>query len=189
MTFVGHCMTGVAIGLVVIPSRTPRSRLIFCLAGCAIAANMPDFNIRHWGHYDYLFSHSIFVNSAIILILALAIDLISKIFNRKISWRLLIAWAGAWLSHLLLDTFYNHGLGLCMFWPFSKSALVLPMPWFHTIKVEAGFITWHNLSEFITEFLFFSLVVVPAIYFRWRCCAGDATRPSPPAPLPKGEGS
>jgi hypothetical protein len=186
MTFVGHCMTGVAIGLVIIPTRTPRSRMFFGLAGCAVAANMPDLPIRHWGHDDYLFSHSLFVNSAIILLFVLAIALISKVFERKISWRLLFAWANAWLSHLLLDTLYNHGLGLSMFWPYSNAALALPIPWFHTIEVEAGLTAWHNLREYLFEFLSFSLIVVVAILIRWRCTV-NAVSPLNSAPLSKSE--
>lgn len=164
-------MTGLAIGLIAIPPYVSRSRLIFGLTYCAIAANMPDLGIAHWGHSNYAVSHSIFVNGAIILALASAIAYVSKISTREISWALLFALAGAWLSHLLLDTFYNHGLGLRMFWPFSKAALALPMPWFHTIDIKQSFTAWHNMSEFLTEGLFFTLLLAPAFFIRRRRCS------------------
>ncbi len=169
MTFVGHCMTGVAIGLVLIPQHFSRRQLLAGLAGCAVAANLPDLEVPYWGHANYGVSHSIFVNAALILALVGAAALLVRLWGLKVSWKLIAAWAVAWLSHMLLDSFYNHGLGVRIFWPFSNAALVLPIPWFHTINLHKSFWSWYNMSAFLSEFCFYLPFVAGAfLYCLWR---------------------
>jgi membrane-bound metal-dependent hydrolase YbcI (DUF457 family) len=174
MFSLGHSLTGVAVGLVSIPTPIPNNRLLLGLTACAIAANTPDFRIPHWGHEEYAFSHSLVVTSAFILLLSLVTTLAAKWFKKTIPWKIYLAVGGAWMSHLLLDTFYNHGKGLKMFWPLSDAAIALPMPWFHNIDVHAGFFAWSNISEYISEFLFFSVVVLIAWVVRRRLSFNDS---------------
>ena len=56
----------------------------------------------------------------------------------------MLAGAVAWYSHLLLDTLYNHGKGLAIFWPFGSGRVALPIPWFSTLKV-IPLLSSHNL--------------------------------------------
>ncbi len=72
----------------------------------------------------------------------------------------------AWISHLLLDTFYNHKRGLALFWPLSNARLALPIPWLAVVSrpflpVRAG-----NLRIILLDFLTFFPLVILAIIFR-----------------------
>jgi hypothetical protein len=74
--------------------------------------------------------------------------------------------ASAWLSHLLLDSFYNHGKGISIFWPFSKARLALPIPWFDLGVGSPA----HIMHVFLIEFLSYFPWLVLAILFRrkWK---------------------
>ena len=70
----------------------------------------------------------------------------------------------AWLSHLLLDSFYNHGSGIPIFWPVSDASLSLPIPRFSTLDLKQAIFSNHNLSVFGIEFLAYSPLVVAAYF-------------------------
>jgi hypothetical protein len=182
MTFVGHCITGTSIGLFLISPRCTNRQLLIGVVCCAIAANFPDLKIKHWGHDDYLFSHSLFVNCGIIASITLVMALMARPLHLKVHWRIISALSLAWLSHLLLDTFYNHGFGLKMFWPLSNTSLAFPIPWFHTIDVSAGYLAWHNLQEFILELASFSLLAIAACFLRWRILNSISPNENPKSP-------
>ncbi|MEM7699975.1 MAG: metal-dependent hydrolase [Verrucomicrobiota bacterium] len=128
MTPVGHSLTGAAIALAVLPSGATRQRLAATVGAFVLLANLPDFPIPGWGHDRYHVSHSLFVVSPILIFVAVICFTYPKL--RKICGepRIIIAGAIAGLSHLLLDTFYNHGKGLAMFWPLSNSRLIEKVP-------------------------------------------------------------
>jgi membrane-bound metal-dependent hydrolase YbcI (DUF457 family) len=67
-----------------------------------------------------------------------------------------------WLSHLLLDSFYNHGYGVAIFWPFSTARLALPMPWF-SVVTEPMYFAAEGFREYLAEFVFYSLFLVTAL--------------------------
>ena len=72
----------------------------------------------------------------------------------------------AWLSHLLLDSFYNHGKGIAIYWPFSNARLALPIPWF---DVGAGSLA-HLLQVFLIEFISYIPFLLLALLIRqsWK---------------------
>lgn len=67
----------------------------------------------------------------------------------------------AWYSHLLLDTLYNHGYGLAMFWPVSDRSIALPVPWLSRGDRE-HVLSLHNVMVAVYEFLTFTPLVVMA---------------------------
>ena len=84
--------------------------------------------------------------------------------------RLILFGAAACLSHLLLDTFYNHGNGLAMFWPASEATLAFPIPWFETIKSPLASV--QNLKTFAIEFACYApLLLLATVYLRRRSTA------------------
>ncbi len=112
MTQVGHTFTGIAIGVACLPNKKSTPARLLHLVVFGLLANIPDFPLKNWGHDLYYFSHSLFVNLLLILLVLSALVFL-KGFRRKVGgWVIIIGGTLAWLSHLLLDTFYNHGKGL-----------------------------------------------------------------------------
>ena len=115
----------------------------------------------------YDISHSVFVNVGLIgLVVVLA-----KVFAKG-SWfcrsRFLMLAAMAWLSHLLLDTFYNHGQGIGLFWPISNQRLSLAMPWFDNWDLSQPVSSSHNLSVFGIEFLAYFPILLGALFISFK---------------------
>jgi hypothetical protein len=165
MTPVGHSLTGLAIGCVVCPATFSLRGKAITLAAFVLLANIPDLPLPGWGHERYDISHSVFVTTAAIV--ALAIILVLLPWSRRVlTPALVLGGAAAWYSHLLLDTFYNHGEGLAMFWPLSHARLALPIPWFTTMDTRALF-SEHNARVFAIEGVVYGAVLVLAVVVRY----------------------
>jgi membrane-bound metal-dependent hydrolase YbcI (DUF457 family) len=137
-----------------------RWKLIY-FACFTVLANIPDFPIPYWGHHKYGISHSLFVNLLIMTILFSLINYLpffQRSFGNK---RIMPGAMCAWLSHLLLDTFYNHGHGLAMFWPFSQAHLALPLPWFSVVPFSPPPFTRQHLRIYAIEWLaYFPIFII-----------------------------
>ncbi len=164
MTPVGHSLTGLAIGCLVCPaSFSPRGKAL-TLAVFVVLANAPDLPFPGWGHVRYDISHSIFVTTLGIIVLATL--LLSIPWSRRLlTPALVLGGAAAWYSHLLLDTFYRPGDGLAMFWPMSDARVALPISWFEHMNVEQ-LINWHNARVFAIEGVAYGTVLLLAIAIR-----------------------
>jgi len=146
MSPVGHSLVGLAFSAVILPRIRPGKWRIG-LPLCFIAlANLPDWPLPNWGHDRYDISHSVYVNVLLIALVAVAWRSISR-FRASVRPLCFFFGAGAWLSHLLLDSFYNHGNGIGIFWPFSNRQLNFAMPWFNTLDLSQSPISKHNLSR------------------------------------------
>jgi hypothetical protein len=86
--------------------------------------------------------------------------------TRYYSVPLIIGGVIAWHSHLLLDTFYNHGQGLAIFWPFSSGRLALPFPFFRTMETK-NYFSASNLQIFAIEGLFYGAILIVALIVRF----------------------
>jgi hypothetical protein len=130
MTLVGHTLTGLALGIASLPSSASKTRWALPLGIFVVLANIPDIPLPFWGHGRYDISHSIFVNLFLSTLALLAFGrFCGNRVGRPVGFGII-----AWFSHLLLDTFYNHGLGVGIFWPFSTATLAFPIPWFSVVK-------------------------------------------------------
>lgn len=166
MTQVGHALTGVAIGVMCLPRKTSlRYKSIHFAAFIALSL-VPDYRLPYWGHDRYYISHSIFTNLLLILLCILLLARFKNIRTKIGGWIVVISGAAAWLSHLLLDSFYNHGKGVAIFWPFSKARLILPIPWLSVVKTLPPPITPELLRILWIEFITFSPLVILAILIR-----------------------
>lgn len=157
MSPVGHTLTGLAIGYAIAPADMPISRRVTWLGVTALCANAPDLPLPYWGHDRYDISHSIFSTSTAVTCCIILATFYSIHF-RQIDRRLIICCAVAWFSHLLLDTFYNHGNGLAVFWPISETRVALPIPWFNTLNLD-NFLGIHNLRVFAMEGVFYGAIL------------------------------
>ena len=164
MTTIGHSVTGLSIAVLVLP--TGRSLLWYLLVGhfFVFFANVPDFPLPNWGHASYQVSHSIFVTGLLASLMALL--LLNPAFNRQVGAKIVFWWAVTWLGHMVLDSMYNHGNGIGIFWPFSDTHLVLPLPWFETLTWPP--FTEHNRSVFLIEIAFFGSILALCLWLRHR---------------------
>lgn len=175
MTPVGHSLTGIAIGLIVMPREFSWRAKASTLVSFVLLANLPDFAFPGWGHDRYDISHSIFVTG----VLAMALVLLLRAFGatrRVVTPGLLAGGVAAWYSHLLLDTFYNHGKGLAMFWPLSDARLALPIPWFTTMDPH-HLLSIRNATVFGIEGLCYGGIVLGAIAYRSRMSKSEPADP------------
>ncbi len=146
----GHGLTGAALGLLATPAGAGRGRLLATLVAFAALANIPDLPLPGWGHSRYDISHSVFVNLPLALVLALALWR-----WRGLRLRVTLLGAAAWCSHLLLDSMYNHGKGVAIFWPLSAGRLALPLPWFSTAHGPLWRPDLHLLKVMAVELAFY----------------------------------
>jgi membrane-bound metal-dependent hydrolase YbcI (DUF457 family) len=162
MSPVGHSIIGLAFAAVALPPARGRKWQIGLAVAFVAIANLPDWPIPNWGHDRYDISHSIYVN-LILIVLAVSVWWAIPLFKSSVRFRCMLLGAGAWLSHLLLDSFYNHGQGIAIFWPFSDGRLNLSIPWFNTLDLTQSAISRHNLSVYLIEFVAYLPVLIIAI--------------------------
>ncbi len=165
MTQVGHVLTGAAIGVLCLPPHLSKRATGGYLVACALLANVPDFGFKNWGHDRYDISHSVFVNLLIILVLAAVLWLLPAVRARIGGGTIILGGVASWLSHLLLDSFYNHGLGIAIFWPFSAARLALPIPWFSVLNSPLP-ITWQVVQVWAIELASFLPLLLLTIGLR-----------------------
>jgi len=156
MTLVGHSLTGLAVAAAAFPSGLSRRQMAIGLGVFLILANIPDFAFPWWGHSAYYISHSIFVAGSLFAIALPVLWVVSVLGGPRIPRRLIVGAAVVWLSHLFLDTLYNHARGVPMFWPFSSWSLALPVPWFSNVGSYRWPLTVRKLQIFAIEFACYS---------------------------------
>ena len=166
MTPVGHSLMGLAIGWVAVPAEFSRRAKLVTLAAFVALANAPDWPLPRWGHDRYDISHSIFVTLGLIVVAATLASMALR-HTRYFSWRLIVGGAIAWLSHLLLDTFYFGRRGMALFWPVSDVRVSLPMPWFTVMELQP-LVSAHNARVFAIEAAFYGTILAAVVVWRWR---------------------
>ena len=161
---VGHSLLGSSLGALVIPRSWPRRPKLLAFGVLALLAGGPDLPAPLWGHSRYLISHSLFVNLGLMVGVAAVAAASSRLRGAVGGWPLLGAGAAAWLSHLLLDSFYSHGKGVRIFWPLSPDSLNLSMPWFDVL--QPGIPPAAALRIFAIEFAFYGSLL--GLCLLWR---------------------
>jgi len=167
MTSVGHCLTGLSFAALWVPRSWERKEKLAAFAAFTLVANAPDLPLPFWGHYSYRVSHSLFINLALVAIVV-GLLISSRAWRSEAARRwVALGGAAAWLSHLLLDSFYSHGYGIRIFWPVSDAALRLPVPWFHVLQRDAPR-DLATLQIFATEALCYGALLAACLIWRRR---------------------
>ena len=167
MTLVGHTLTGMAIGVCLLPSPLRSRQGMVGVLFCGVLANLPDLPVHGWGHDAYHVSHSIFVNLGLGVIAWTLIHFGRHLANVDVSARLQLAGLFAWMSHFLLDTFYSHGKGVRLFWPVSDARLALPIPVFDTLGGWPPAMNGHTARVFGIELAAYGVLLGAVCFMRW----------------------
>ncbi len=169
MTPIGHSLVGMSMGVVCMPRYQSCWAKAAFLSGFIGLATVPDWHLPGWGHIRYEVSHSLFVNLALIIVFAVVLRTCKSTRMGIGAWPVIFGGAAAWLSHLLMDSFYNHGLGVTIFWPLSTARLALPMPWFRTLPYVPPPWDFDTFCIYLVEVLFYGPILLLAIAWRyWR---------------------
>ena len=150
MSPVGHSLVGATVAITLWPQFEGRPKRTALLLAMIVASNIPDLPLPYWGHEDYLVSHSVFCGLLVALAIFLGLKASPLGRERTSLRRVLLAATLALASHYLLDTLYNHGKGLAMFWPFSTARIALPIPWFTHMNINQPF-SWENVQIWLIE--------------------------------------
>ncbi len=154
------------MGVLCLPQGATTKRTTIHLAVFVLLANIPDLPLKNWSHENYLVSHSLFVNLLFIVIAMIGLTTLRGVRTRIGGWPVMAGGAIAWLSHLLLDSFYNHGHGIAVFWPFSDARLILPIPWFSTVTSLPPPVTPEMIRILLIEFVCYLPFLLLAVLMR-----------------------
>lgn len=170
MTQMGHSLVGASLGIIALTKYKNLPSSLGTIFLFIFFSNIPDLPIPLWGHDRYYFSHSLFITIIVAILLVSVYLLFSKFWWKKApDVKFLALMVLALFSHLLLDSFYNHGFGVAIFWPFSSASLVLPIPWLSVQKELPPPITLEMLRIWLLEFLTFCPLVLLAFWIKKPC--------------------
>jgi membrane-bound metal-dependent hydrolase YbcI (DUF457 family) len=162
MTFVGHSLVGAALAQTTLPGGVSWKQWLLVVNLYVLLAFFPDLPLPGWGHSAYFFSHSLFVNLALVIPLTAA----GLRWRRHIplgSAPLVCGAALAWLTHFPLDALYNHGQGVAIYWPLSEGSLNLALPWFETLDMRVPLTAGRNARVFLVEAVVFLPLLMAAV--------------------------
>jgi hypothetical protein len=151
MTFVGHSLVGVSLAAAGSEDLTTK-RFLRDAALFVMFANFPDLAFRIIPYYE---SHTLITVLGILAAAGLLTALVRRREFRQ-AWRLILLGSLAVISHLLLDTFYNHGQGLMLFWPLSESRQAFPIPWLSVLGPPFWPVTDRHITVWLLEFATFA---------------------------------
>jgi len=163
MTPVAHSLVGATVGVLYCNDRRlPVRTQMLVIAGVVFCANLPDCPLPGWGHSRYEISHSIFIGMFLVIGYVVVTRWLLRDRILFGAWPLIAAGTSSLYSHYLLDSFYSHGKGIAIFWPFSEARLALPIPWFETMKIRP-LLCWHNISIWGIELLWYGTLLLAVL--------------------------
>jgi membrane-bound metal-dependent hydrolase YbcI (DUF457 family) len=169
MSPIGHTLVGASIGMIAIPQDMQKGKQASVFAAFILLANLPDFSLflLYWEIQGYAVGHSLFVILALAIFVAFILRTFRFYFPQISRWRVILGGATCCLSHLLLDSFYNHGQGIPIYWPMSTAHLALPLPWFGHWPVTPPFLTWETVRVSFIECLIYGPFLIVATTLRF----------------------
>jgi membrane-bound metal-dependent hydrolase YbcI (DUF457 family) len=176
MTFVGHSLVGLSFAAAGAPELR-RKRFLVTAALFVLFANFPDLAFRIIPYYE---SHTL-VTVLVILGAAAAVMGICRRREMLAEGQLILLGNLAVISHLLLDTFYNHGQGLMLFWPLSDSRQAFPIPWLSVLKPPLFPVTERHVKVWLLEFATFAPLLMLVLLGRY--VAGIVRQPTAAAQI------
>ena len=157
---IGHALAGMTVGWLMVDQDPPEPRHMPVLFGAVAVA--PDLDLFAGAHRMY--AHMIGATIIVLLVARLALG--------PGHWRLAIALAAAWGSHILLDWLGNDTswpIGLMALWPFSDTYYQSSLHLFDAVSrrywLPQEFI-WYNLRAALKE----AAILGPLAWGAFRLC-------------------
>lgn len=165
MTFVGHSLLGASVAVLAMPRHISAWHWVVAINFFVLLSYLPDLPFSFWGHNQYAVSHSLYVNLSL-MTACFIIWVSAKRLHGLLPAHLFFAGIAVWGSHLLLDALYKGPDGVAIYWPFSKAALNLPLPWFDYFVPSLGVFHMHNLRVFGIEAMAYLPILLMACIVR-----------------------
>ncbi|MFT3927189.1 MAG: metal-dependent hydrolase [Myxococcales bacterium] len=167
MASIGHVAVGLAAARW--EHARPRPLLTSLVASMVLYAGLsllPDFDVigfrlgvayeDPWGHRGA--THSLFFALCTGLLVALLARLAQRPFARTFALCFLVV-----VSHGLLDTLTDGGLGAALWWPFSNDRIFAPLTPLPVAPIGRGLLSQQGLRVMLTEFVWFAPMFVYAL--------------------------
>ena len=167
MTIIGHSLIGATLAVLFSPAVLYARRKVIIIGAFIFVAYILVLPLPGWGHWQYHISHSVFVN-LLLIVPTVLVMLYLKYAKNVGSYAIIFAVTVAWLSHFVLDSLYNHGQGIGIYWPFSDNKLALPISWFSTLQATPAVFSVHNLKVIFIELLAYVPIFLVAFFARKR---------------------
>ncbi len=168
MASIGHLAVGLCLGRYLLPAVSPmRNRLgMGILAALALLpdADVIGFALRipyaaPWGHRGA--SHSLALGVLAGLVFGM---ILGRFWPSRI--RTTLAATLAVVSHGLLDTLTDGGLGVALFWPYLRKRFFAPVRPIPVAPIGLGLLSDHGIQVILTETLYVLPLLLLALWPR-----------------------
>ena len=175
MASIGHVLVGAAVSRAYRTHQTPRWSSLAAATIWAALAMLPDADVlgfRFGVHYADPWGHRGATHSFVFALMVAALAWLVGRATRLPPWRTAVAVAVAVVSHPLLDTMTDGGLGCALLWPFSDHRFFAPWRPIPVAPIGRAFLSARGLRIAATEV---AAMAPFLIYALWpRRCRADA---------------
>ncbi|HUJ27461.1 MAG TPA: metal-dependent hydrolase [Myxococcales bacterium] len=161
MASFGHVAVGMAAGRLWKPGRPWRAMVAF--SALSLAPDLDVIAFRFGIPYSAPFGHR---GAAHSLAVAVALASIAALAARERSWRLWLLCAAVAVSHGLLDTLTDGGLGIALLWPFSTARYFAPWNPIPVAPIGARMLSARGLHVVLVELIEFAPLSIWSLWPR-----------------------
>jgi inner membrane protein len=168
MASFGHIALGLAAGRIYCAKGASRRSLLTAMGVFSALSLAPDLDVVSFAlgiPYSAVLGHRGATHSIGAAVLAGAI---AWVVCRPAPWRATLLTTLVVLSHALLDTLTNGGLGCALFWPFSNERFFAPVTPIPVAPIGLGMLSERGFLVLVVELLMFLPVVIYATFPRRR---------------------
>lgn len=171
MASFGHIAVGIAAARAYLPKDAPRGKLIKTALIFSALSMLPDADVIAFPlgiAYEHPLGHRGASHS---FVFAVFVGLVALALARPLKQpplRLFVTVTVILLTHGLLDTLTNGGLGIELLWPFSYERFFAPVSLIPVAPIGLGMLSVRGLLVIVVELVMFSPLVIYATFPRKR---------------------
>jgi inner membrane protein len=164
MASLGHVAIGIAAARMSRPQQLPRWRAVVLWSALSLLpdADVVGFSLGveygdPWGHRGA--THSLAFSIVVGALLGAAASLVGRP-----AWRVGALATGVLVSHALLDTLTDGGLGCALLWPFDLTRYFAPWNPIPVAPIGLSFVSMNGLTIALTEAILFFPILMVALW-------------------------